>query len=119
MLLLEMVSNVIQYQYEGNAMLVYSVLCQKDVFRQLLDLRLPTPKTVDSNDTPLTDDGVCKAYRPGGDSTAVESVPAGSSDHLDSSSSGSADEQGGAAAAKHNGEEQDGNIEGEADEWKP
>jgi len=38
--LLEMLNNVIQYQFEGNSMLVYSVLRQKECFQQLVDLKL-------------------------------------------------------------------------------
>merc|ERR1719247_1377394 len=39
--LLELLNNVVQYQYEGNSMLVYSILRQAQVFKQLNDLRLP------------------------------------------------------------------------------
>jgi len=39
-LLLEMITNIIQYQYEGNTMLIYSVLRQKHVFEQLANLEL-------------------------------------------------------------------------------
>mmetsp|Transcript_103541 Transcript_103541/g.267799 ORF Transcript_103541/g.267799 Transcript_103541/m.267799 type:complete len:818 (+) Transcript_103541:48-2501(+) len=39
--LIEMLNNIIQYQYEGNAMLVYSTLRQKEVFHRLADLKLP------------------------------------------------------------------------------
>mmetsp|Transcript_54381 Transcript_54381/g.157236 ORF Transcript_54381/g.157236 Transcript_54381/m.157236 type:complete len:839 (-) Transcript_54381:127-2643(-) len=43
--LIEMVNNIIQYQFEGNSMLVYSVLRQKEVFQSLADLKLPPPRT--------------------------------------------------------------------------
>jgi hypothetical protein len=39
--LLELLNNVVQYQYEGNAMLVYSILRQKEVFKHLSILDLP------------------------------------------------------------------------------
>jgi hypothetical protein len=39
--LLELLNNVVQYQYEGNTMLVYSILRQKEIFKQLGDLKLP------------------------------------------------------------------------------
>merc|ERR1719482_2303802 len=39
--LLELLNNVIQYQYEGNTMLVYSVLRHQHIFKQLTDLKLP------------------------------------------------------------------------------
>jgi len=42
MFLLEMVNNIIQYQFEGNAMLIYSVLRQRDCFHRLLNLSLPS-----------------------------------------------------------------------------
>merc|ERR1719183_3437380 len=35
--LLELLNNVVQYQYEGNTMLVYSILRQKEIFKQLHD----------------------------------------------------------------------------------
>lgn len=38
--LLEMLNNVVQYQYEGNSMLVYSILRQKEVFQSLAQLKL-------------------------------------------------------------------------------
>merc|ERR1712157_554202 len=38
--LLEMVTNIIQYQYEGNTMLVYSVVRQEEVFENLNNLKL-------------------------------------------------------------------------------
>mmetsp|Transcript_10039 Transcript_10039/g.25091 ORF Transcript_10039/g.25091 Transcript_10039/m.25091 type:complete len:898 (+) Transcript_10039:65-2758(+) len=39
--LVEMINNIVQYQFEGNSMLVYSVLRQKEVFEQLAALKLP------------------------------------------------------------------------------
>lgn len=42
--LLELLNNVVQYQYEGNTMLVYSVLRHKEVFKQLSLLELPSSK---------------------------------------------------------------------------
>merc|ERR1740121_416568 len=41
--LIEMLNNIIQYQFEGNSMMVYSVLRQKEVFQALRDLELPAP----------------------------------------------------------------------------
>mmetsp|Transcript_22806 Transcript_22806/g.52133 ORF Transcript_22806/g.52133 Transcript_22806/m.52133 type:complete len:723 (+) Transcript_22806:85-2253(+) len=38
--LIEMMNNIIQYQYEGNTMLVYSILRQKEVFRNLKNLKV-------------------------------------------------------------------------------
>merc|ERR1719296_471060 len=43
--LIEMLNNIAQYQFEGNAMLVYSVLRQKEVFHTLRDLELPAPSS--------------------------------------------------------------------------
>merc|ERR1740115_287352 len=39
--LLELLNNVVQYQYEGNTMLVYSILRQKEVFKNLAELKMP------------------------------------------------------------------------------
>jgi len=39
--LLEMLNNIIQYQFEGNTMLVYAVLRQKECYEQLANLKLP------------------------------------------------------------------------------
>lgn len=39
--LLEMLNNIIQYQYEGNTMLVYSILRQKEVIHRLAALAVP------------------------------------------------------------------------------
>eukprot|EP00922_Rhytidocystis_sp_ex-Travisia-forbesii_P051311 GHVS01076171.1.p1 GENE.GHVS01076171.1~~GHVS01076171.1.p1 ORF type:complete len:784 (-),score=101.79 GHVS01076171.1:124-2475(-) len=39
--LLDMLNNLIQYQYEGNQKLVYSILRQKDVFLELQNLQFP------------------------------------------------------------------------------
>jgi len=39
--LLELLNNVVQYQYEGNTMLVYSILRQKEVIKRLVELKLP------------------------------------------------------------------------------
>jgi len=39
--LLEMLNNIIQYQFEGNAMMVYSVLRAHECFQQLANLELP------------------------------------------------------------------------------
>jgi hypothetical protein len=36
--LMELVTNVVQYQFEGNAMLIYSVLRQKEIFQQCHNL---------------------------------------------------------------------------------
>jgi len=38
--LLEMLNNIIQYQFEGNAMLMYSILRQKEMFQNLSHLEL-------------------------------------------------------------------------------
>lgn len=40
--LLEMLNNLVQYQFEGNSMLVYSILRQKEVFQRLESLSLPS-----------------------------------------------------------------------------
>merc|ERR1719436_1718670 len=42
--LIEMANNIIQYQFEGNSMLVYSLLRQKEIFQQLQSLKLPPPR---------------------------------------------------------------------------
>lgn len=42
--LIEMVANIIQYQFEGNAMLVYSVLRQRGIFENLVKMQLPDQK---------------------------------------------------------------------------
>lgn len=39
--LLEMLNNIIQYQFEGNTMLVYAVLRQKECYEHLANLKLP------------------------------------------------------------------------------
>jgi len=41
--LVEVINNIIQYQFEGNSMLMYSVLRQKEVFERLAELKLPAP----------------------------------------------------------------------------
>lgn len=42
--LIEMVNNIVQYQFEGNSMLIYSVLRQKEIFQRLADLKLPASR---------------------------------------------------------------------------
>jgi len=42
--LLELLNNVIQYQYEGNSMLVYSILRNQKIFERLDGLELPVAK---------------------------------------------------------------------------
>lgn len=49
--LLELLNNVVQYQYEGNTMLIYSILRQGDVFKNLQDLKLPAPKEAANTET--------------------------------------------------------------------
>eukprot|EP00922_Rhytidocystis_sp_ex-Travisia-forbesii_P051308 GHVS01076168.1.p1 GENE.GHVS01076168.1~~GHVS01076168.1.p1 ORF type:complete len:792 (-),score=105.76 GHVS01076168.1:117-2492(-) len=39
--LLDMLNNLVQYQYEGNQKLIYSILRQKDVFLELHNLQFP------------------------------------------------------------------------------
>jgi hypothetical protein len=39
--LLEMLNNIIQYQFEGNAMMVYSILRHKETFTRIQNLELP------------------------------------------------------------------------------
>jgi len=55
--LLEMINNVIQYQFEGNSMLVYSVLRQKECFQQLNDLQLPKGRGSSNNGSKTPDAG--------------------------------------------------------------
>jgi hypothetical protein len=46
-LLLETFNNIIQYQYEGNGNLIYSIIRRKDIFEGLMNLTLPAAiKTV-------------------------------------------------------------------------
>jgi len=52
MFMVELINNVIQYQFEGNAMLVYSILRQKEVFHRLSVLKLPQSKGDASSTTP-------------------------------------------------------------------
>jgi len=72
--LLEMLNNVIQYQFEGNSMLVYSVLRQKECFQNLANLELPGrhAKTMDgsSADANAKED----SHLPVGVATAEEEV---------------------------------------------
>lgn len=42
--LLEMLNNIVQYQFEGNSMLIYSILRQKEIFQQLAAIELPRGK---------------------------------------------------------------------------
>lgn len=49
MFLLEILANAIQYQYEGNTMLMYSILRQKDVFYRIRDLTVPSSSAVNEN----------------------------------------------------------------------
>jgi len=48
--LVEMVDNIIQYQYEGNAMLAYSVIRHKDLFHVLHNFQLPDTAPVTSSE---------------------------------------------------------------------
>lgn len=50
--LLEMINNVIQYQFEGNSMLVYSVLRQKECFQHLSELKLPKVHGAQADSSP-------------------------------------------------------------------
>ncbi|CAE8644515.1 unnamed protein product, partial [Polarella glacialis] len=38
--LIEMLNNLVQYQYEGNSMMVYAILRQSEVFQRLADINL-------------------------------------------------------------------------------
>lgn len=40
-LLLEVLNNMVQYQYDGNAHLVYAIVRRKDAFVKLANLTLP------------------------------------------------------------------------------
>uniref|UniRef100_A0A7S2HJT9 Dymeclin n=1 Tax=Alexandrium andersonii TaxID=327968 RepID=A0A7S2HJT9_9DINO len=48
--LLEMLNNIIQYQFEGNAMLIYSVLRQFECFQHLANLELPVAESLEQAD---------------------------------------------------------------------
>eukprot|EP00917_Polyrhabdina_sp_WS-2016_P028158 GHVP01060071.1.p1 GENE.GHVP01060071.1~~GHVP01060071.1.p1 ORF type:complete len:751 (-),score=99.74 GHVP01060071.1:6138-8363(-) len=50
--LLDVLSNVVQYQYEGNQRLVYTILRQRDVFLELKDLDLNSYLTLKENKQP-------------------------------------------------------------------
>lgn len=61
--LLDLLNNSIQYQYEGNKQLIYSILRQKDLFLNLQNLQFPSKyleeedaATADSPDSPEQDD---------------------------------------------------------------
>lgn len=61
-MLIEMANNILQYQYEGNTMFVYSVLRQKHVFDELAALELPSkyavaeePEAADASTSPPDD----------------------------------------------------------------
>jgi len=49
--LLDMFNNLIQYQYEGNQRLVYSILRQKDFFNNLENMQFPAKYNNQSDDT--------------------------------------------------------------------
>eukprot|EP00929_Paragymnodinium_shiwhaense_P105118 TRINITY_DN7003_c0_g2_i1.p1 TRINITY_DN7003_c0_g2~~TRINITY_DN7003_c0_g2_i1.p1 ORF type:complete len:769 (-),score=119.40 TRINITY_DN7003_c0_g2_i1:92-2398(-) len=46
--LLEMIANIIQYQYEGNTMLIYSILRQRQVFDHISTLQIPAKRKSNS-----------------------------------------------------------------------
>lgn len=47
--LVEMLDNIIQYQYEGNAMLAYSIIRHKELFHMLCNIQLPDTAPVTSS----------------------------------------------------------------------
>jgi len=105
--LLELLNNVVQYQYGGNAILVCAVLRQKNIFMQLTNLGLQSSEVVDTATMPPTDpkdQGTGEEERQDTEPTTIESTTAPVL----------------ACDAEQAGEEKEHKeIEDESDTWKP
>lgn len=104
--LLETFNNILQYQFEGNTALVYSIISYRDAFFKLLDITKPPSITAPAPSEIVGDVNALEINE--SDEKVVEKLPSPSTENHETSSSASKPSEPSSSADKKEGSEEAG-----------